>query len=336
MRQGDFFVCDIVDVMPKSDMASMEHPIYSVTTQKDTETRTFHTGKNSLTVIPDPNHGLPSIHDKDVMIYAISQLMAGVNEGRDVSNTVAITAYDLLKATNRNHGGTDYARLRQALMRLSGTKINTNIEIGDYTVEHVFPLITDWRSLRETKSGQLILLSVTLHEWVFRAIQSKEVLSLHRDYFRLPALERRLYELARKHTGKQPKWSCGLEKLREKLGYKSPLRNVAVKIRKAAKENAIPDFNMTYDDGRKVLTMTPRGEAVPSIEVPPLPTEVIEEGKRLVLSHGLDIYAVKDAWETALKGRGKVPKDVPKSFLAYVRGRVDKHDRAGDGRFERE
>jgi hypothetical protein len=41
--------------------------------------------------------------------------------------------------------------------------------------------------------------------------QGKEVLTLHRDYFRLrKPLERRMYELARKHCGQQATWSICL------------------------------------------------------------------------------------------------------------------------------
>ncbi len=47
-------------------------------------------------------------------------------------------------------------------------------------------------------------IEVKLSDWVFQAIQHKEVLTLHRDYFRLrKPLERRIYEIARKHCGLQ-------------------------------------------------------------------------------------------------------------------------------------
>ena len=39
--QGDFFVCDIFDAVPKADMASMEHPIFSLSTKPDTRVREY-------------------------------------------------------------------------------------------------------------------------------------------------------------------------------------------------------------------------------------------------------------------------------------------------------
>ena len=32
----DLFICDVLDAIPKDDMASMEHPIFSLATKADT------------------------------------------------------------------------------------------------------------------------------------------------------------------------------------------------------------------------------------------------------------------------------------------------------------
>ena len=32
---ADFFVCDILDALPKDDMATMEHPVFSLSTRPD-------------------------------------------------------------------------------------------------------------------------------------------------------------------------------------------------------------------------------------------------------------------------------------------------------------
>ena len=53
-----------------------------------------------------------------------------------------------------------------------------------------------------------------MSKWLYNAVQSKEVLTINRDYFRLSGgLERRLYELARKHCGHQPEWSVSIDTL---------------------------------------------------------------------------------------------------------------------------
>ena len=52
-----------------------------------------------------------------------------------------VTAHDLLVATNRNTGGIIYERLEDALDRLAGTRIKTNIATGDEVSTQNFGLI---------------------------------------------------------------------------------------------------------------------------------------------------------------------------------------------------
>src|SRR5215831_9924977 len=66
----DSFICDVLDAIPKDDMASMEHPIFSLATKAYTRIR------NVVVEIAPSVRGLATIHDKDILIYCISQLMA--------------------------------------------------------------------------------------------------------------------------------------------------------------------------------------------------------------------------------------------------------------------
>ena len=65
-----------------------------------------------------------------------------------------------------------------------------------------------------------------------RAIEANDVITISNDYFRLRRpLERRLYEIGRKHCGSQPKWQIGLAKLQEKTGSNAPLKKFRLNIR---------------------------------------------------------------------------------------------------------
>ncbi|MFN3847737.1 MAG: replication initiator protein A, partial [Paracoccaceae bacterium] len=77
-RGGDFFVCDIFDALPKDDMASMEHPIFSLSTRPDRRILSYSHNGVDVTVVPSVR-GLATLFDKDILIYCISQLMAAVN-----------------------------------------------------------------------------------------------------------------------------------------------------------------------------------------------------------------------------------------------------------------
>ncbi len=207
--QADFFVCDVPWAVPKDDMASMEHPLFTLATRPDRRILRYEHGPAMIEVTPSVK-GLATIHDKDVLIYCISQLMAAVNAGRAVAPTLHLKAHDLMAATGRETSGDGYRRLREALERLSGTRIVTNIETGGIESTRGFGLIDGWEILRKARGGRMILVTVTLSDWIFRSVLSRSVLTLHRDYFRLrKPLERRVYEIARKHCGRQAEWKIG-------------------------------------------------------------------------------------------------------------------------------
>jgi plasmid replication initiation protein len=216
--QQDLFVCDVVDAVPKGDMSSMEHPVFSLSTRPDMRARRYERGQNWIQISPSPR-GLATVHDRDVLIYCISQCMAALNDGRQVTRRMRFKAYDLLVATNRQTSGRGYELLKDALRRLQGTQIETNLRQGGKEYFKVFGLIDAAEIVRETRDGRMLDVEITLSDWVFDAIENNHVLTLSRRYFFLrKPLERRLYELARKHCGQQREWKISLEGLREKCG----------------------------------------------------------------------------------------------------------------------
>ena len=86
----DFFVCDIFSALPKDDMASMEHPMFSLSTRPDKRILSYEHNGTEITVVPSVK-GLATLHDKDILIYCISQLMAALNAGREISRTLTLS-----------------------------------------------------------------------------------------------------------------------------------------------------------------------------------------------------------------------------------------------------
>ncbi|MFN3636826.1 MAG: replication initiator protein A, partial [Rhizobium rhizophilum] len=142
-RQGDFFVADILDAVPKDDTASMEHPIFALKAG-DRRVRVYERNGVTIKIMPG-TYGCATIHDKDVWIYCISQLVEAMNRGRDdVSRIVRFTAYDFLVTTNRRTDGDSYKRMAEALGRLKGTVIETNIETAGQRERSGFGLVDSW------------------------------------------------------------------------------------------------------------------------------------------------------------------------------------------------
>jgi plasmid replication initiation protein len=259
-RQLDFFVADILDAAPKDDMASMEHPLFALKAG-DKRVRVYE--RNGSTVTVKPGHdGCATIHDKDLWIYCISHLVEAINRGReDVGRVVRLTAYDFLVATNRRTDGDSYKRMGDALARLSGTRIETNIATDGQRERAGFGLVDSWRVIERDGDDRMVAIEITLPDWLWRSIKAKHVLTISCDYFRLrKPLDRRIYELARKHCGAQPKWRVSLAVLHEKSGSTDTLRKFRAAIKALGESNELPDYRVAFDTENDAVTFYARAQ----------------------------------------------------------------------------
>jgi len=319
--QAEFVFCDILDAVPKDDMATMEHPVFSLSTRPDRRVLRYAHGTTRVEITPSVK-GLATIHDKDVLIYCISQLVARLNRGEAVAAELKLVARDLLCATGRESSGDGYRRLREAFERLSGTRIVTNIVTGGIETTRGFGLIESWEILRRTRTGRMISVRVRLSDWLYRAVLDRAVLTLSRDYFRLrKPLERRVYELARKHCGRQAEWRIGLETLLTKTGSASPRRVFRRMIRDMAAADALPDYTLSF--AADLLTVRPRS---PLIEAgdgdwPLLSPETIAAAREA--APGYDPYWLEREWRAfwAASGRPRL-RSPARAYLAFCRARA--------------
>jgi plasmid replication initiation protein len=317
----DFFLCDVLAPVPKDDMASMEHPLFTLATRPDRRVLRYVHAESEIEVTPSVK-GLATIHDKDVLIYCISQLMAALNEGRPTSPVLHLKAHDLLVATNRETSGDGYRRLREALERLSGTRIVTNIATGGIESTRGFGLIDAWEILRKTRGGRMILVTVRLSDWMYRSVLSKSVLTLHRDYFRLrKPLERRVYEIARKHCGRQAEWRIGLETLLKKSGSTSPRRVFRKMIRDMVAEDALPDYSLSLDAGDIVRVRARARLADTGDPGPALDPDSYDAAR--AAAPGYDPYFLEREWRAHWIRSGRpVLRDADAAFVAFARARA--------------
>lgn len=321
---GDLFICDVLTASPKDDLGTMEHPIFSLSTKPDLRVLRYDHNGTQVEVTPSVK-GRATIFDKDILIFCISQLMAGLNAGREVSRKLQLKAHDLLLATGRDTGGDSYLRLREAFERLAGTRITTNIATGGIEVTSGFGLIESWEILRKTRGGRMISVMVTLSDWIFRAVLARSVLTLSRDYFGLrKPLERRIYELARKHCGRQPEWRVSVGVLHKKAGSTAPVRVFRAAIRKMIEEANLPDYSMAEEEG-DLIRFARLGviEEEPAEMAPRFDPEVLDAAR--ALAPGADVYALEAEWRAFWAGSGRPRLTAPdRAFLAWVKGRVNR------------
>lgn len=249
----DFFLCDLFDYALKDDGVSMEAPIFSLATKPDLSVWHWESkdGSRAITVTPSVL-GRATQFDKDLLIYVVSQMTEALNRNRPdaQTRTVRFRVYDYLVSTNKPTGGKEYQRLQDALERLRGTSIKTNIKTGGERVKEGFGIVDTWKIIEKAPNDEsMVAVEISLSKWLFNAVQAHEVLTINPDYFRLRRpIERRLYELARKHCGDQGRFAIGLELLRDKCGSQSTLKEFRRNLRELINSDTLPDYRMLLED----------------------------------------------------------------------------------------
>ncbi|WP_289347289.1 replication initiator protein A [Pantoea stewartii] len=259
--EQEFFIADEMAITTfRDELASMEHPFFGLK-GGDTKVRVYKNSHVTLTIRPAAEIGLATVFDKDIWIYAISKLQQAIFEEKPISRTIAFTPYDFFITTNRNKSGRSYEELRKSLERLAGTRLQTNIVYSAEKQEtENFGLIDKWRILEE-KKGKLDIgmVEVTLPDWLYQGITQTKILKISPDYFRIrKAIDRRIYEIARKHCGYQKEFVISLELLHLKSGSSALLKMFRHNIKQLAKANDLPDYSVFFDVEKDAVRFTYR------------------------------------------------------------------------------
>jgi plasmid replication initiation protein len=318
----DFFVCNLFDTLPffKDDMASMEHPVFSLSTKPDMRVLHYEHNGNTITIKPSAD-GLPTIHDKDILLYCASYLRAAINRGETPSQRVRFTAYDFFTSTNRQTCGVYYQNFEDTLNRLRGTTINTNIKTGRTIIASGFGLIDSWNAIKKDENERAIAVEVKVSDWFYHSILANELLTINRDYFQLrKPLERRLYEIARKHCGDERLFKIGLDKLHKKTGSTSTLREFRRMVGKIVDANRLPDYATVLADD--IVTFINRNgqdatPPAPTFAGPLLKPETYEKARHA--APGWDIYALEQQWREWIATKDTAPKRPDGAFVGFCR-----------------
>lgn len=279
-QQIELFLADEIEISTiRDEIASMEHPFFALKSG-DCKTREYVNGNTTIT-IRSTDLGIATIFDKDIWIYAISKLQQAINNGEAVVQKIYFTPYDFLVTTNREIGGKTYKDLEKALHRLKGTVITTNIKYNENKQETIsFGLIDSWRILEE-KKGKLDIgmIEVVLPNWLLEALKKKKILKISMDYFRIrKAINRRIYEIARKHCGNQYDCEISLEKLHLKTGSTASKAEFKRSIKNLVKDNKLPDYEVIFNNVREIITFKNRNPN----EVKANKMESLKKGKNIL------------------------------------------------------
>lgn len=272
--QPDLFLAVIGDAPFRDGLDLMAVPVVSLAKGRRVEPIRFRRGDMSVEVSAPPHIGIATIWDFDFILYAVSHLNAAANRGETPPATLNAPAHDILRAVGRGVGGKDYRAMREALDRLKATTIRTTIRANGKRGE-TFSLI-ERVSWAEDQFGKPLGISITLPEWLHRAVLDHRVLSLDKRYFGLSGgLARFLYRVSRKQAGDRPDgWRWTLSDLYQRSGITRPLKGFAFDMRKLIETNPLPEYWLTAyadDAGTECVHVTRRSRLArdhPGYETP--------------------------------------------------------------------
>lgn len=261
MPQRDLFQLDspLMGAI-RGERSLMAFPFFALSKNAWMKPLTYENAGVSIEVRPSAN-GVATIYDKEIVLYIASLMAAKLEAGENVEQDFVFTAHDLFSVTGANHSARSYQRLSEALERLQGTQIKTNIEAGGEGEEGFFSWLSEARlHYSKTKGGEkrLKAVKVRLCDWLHRAIlRDRQVLDYAAAYFQLGPIERRIYEVARAGAGDPgaADEDAGLEvdlaAFRLQIGYQNPLANFRNAMKGIAGSDAIPDYHVELVEGEE-------------------------------------------------------------------------------------
>jgi plasmid replication initiation protein len=251
---GEFAVRDAQDLMA--------YPFFPLSKSHRVAPIDFIGGAVTIRVESVPDHGMATIWDADILIWAASQIVEARDAGLRTSRLMAATPYEILRFIGRGTSLRDYQRLKAALDRLQSTTVCTSIRQPAEGRRHRFSWINEWKE-RTDRNGRPDGIEMILPDWFYQAVLDDAlILTIDRAYFNLAGgLERWLYRIVRKHGGSQRKgWRFDFRHLHQKSGALSPFKRFAFELRDIIRRQPLPGYRLFLEveiGGRTLLAFEP-------------------------------------------------------------------------------
>lgn len=248
-EQLDLFRALPGDMAPRDAQDLMAYPFFSLAKSRRTAPIDFRSGGVTVRVEGTQEHGIATIWDADILIWAASQIVEARDAGIRPSRRIQATPYEILRFIGRGTSLRDYQRLKAALDRLQSTTIATSIRETTGRRLHRFSWINEWKERTDAKGAPLGL-ELILPDWFFAGVLDEAlVLTIDRAYFKLTGgIERWLYRLVRKHGGKQRDgWQFDFPYLYRKSGSLAQPRDFARDLRLLAARQSLPGYVLSVE-----------------------------------------------------------------------------------------
>lgn len=270
--QLELFHASGTDLAPRDAQDLMAYPFFSLSKSHRVKPIDYDVADVIIRVEAVPEHGMATIWDADILIWAASQLVAARDAGLRTSRLMAATPYEILTFIGRGVSARDYQRLKAALDRLQSTTVATTIRQPASGRRHRFSWINEWVE-RTDYRGQPAGIELIVPDWFYSAILDDAlILTIDRAYFSLTGgFDRWLYRIVRKHGGRQPHgWRFEFGHLYLKSGSLSPFKRFAFELRDIVRRQPLPGYILSIEveiGGKTLLAFVPAscGKAVDAL-----------------------------------------------------------------------
>ncbi|RYC80492.1 hypothetical protein BFJ63_vAg16616 [Fusarium oxysporum f. sp. narcissi] len=250
-EQLDLFRALPGDMAPRDSQDLMAFPFFSLAKSRRVAPIDFRAGNVTIRVEGTAEHGIATIWDADILIWAASQIVEARDAGLRPSRLMQATPYEILRFIGRGTSLRDYQRLKAALDRLQSTTVATSIRETTGRRLHRFSWINEWKELADA-SGTPLGIELILPDWFYAGvIDAALVLTIDPAYFRLTGgIERWLYRLVRKHGGRQEHgWQFDFQHLYRKSGSVARYYDFAADLRALVARQSLPGYHLGIEHG---------------------------------------------------------------------------------------
>jgi plasmid replication initiation protein len=250
------------DLAPRDAQDLMAYPFFSLAKTHRTTPIDFRTNGITIRVEAVAEHGMATIWDADVLIWAASQIVEARDAGLRTSRLMAVRPREILTFTGRGTSARAYHRLKAALDRLQSTTVATSLRQVNERRMHRFSWINEWTE-RADAHGNADGIDLIVPDWFYRAVLDDAlVLTIDRGYFALTGgIERWLYRVVRKHAGRQSNgWRFEFRHLHVKSASLSPFKRFAFELRDIVRRQPLPGYRLLIErntGGRELLAFAP-------------------------------------------------------------------------------
>jgi plasmid replication initiation protein len=157
------------DLAPRDAQDLMAYPFFSLAKTHRTTPIDFRMNEIAIRVEAVAEHGMATIWDADVLIWAASQIVEARDAGLRTSRLMAARPREILTHTGRGTGARDYHRLKAALDRLQSTTVATSLRQISERRMHRFSWINEWTE-RADAHGNADGIDLIVPDWFYRAV----------------------------------------------------------------------------------------------------------------------------------------------------------------------